>query len=63
MAHSSGVRMQVNPDEKLAEQGGAIERGHDVSQRIKIERGLAQAQDRATLIPIDRILHDFGIER
>jgi hypothetical protein len=55
--------MQVNPDEKLAEQGGAIERGHDVSQRIKIERGLAQAQDRATLIPIDRILHDFGIER
>ncbi|WP_157035750.1 hypothetical protein [Sphingobium chungbukense] len=49
--------------DKLAEHGGAIECGHEAWKRAKVERGLAQAQDRSSLIPMDKILRDFGLER
>ena len=50
------------PD-KLNETGSATERGHAAWKRAKIERGLAQAQDRESLIPMEKILRDFGLER
>ncbi len=57
------MKTRNDPQDKLAEQHGAAERGHEAWKRAKIERGLAQAQDRASLIPMDRILRDFGLER
>ena len=59
------VRMKThhNPHVKVGEHDGAVERGHEAWKRAKIERGMAQAQDRDSLIPMDRILRDFGLER
>lgn len=49
--------------DKLAEDGGAPDRGHVAWKRAKVERGLAQAQDRQGMIPLEQILRDFGLER
>lgn len=57
------MRTRNDLRDKLNEQGGAAERGHTAWKRAKIEHGLAQAQDRASMIPMDKILRDFGIER
>lgn len=62
-AHSFDMKTRDDLQDKLAEHGGATERGHEAWKRAKIERGLAQAQDRATLIPMNKILRDFGLER
>lgn len=35
---------------------------YEERKRAKIERGLAQAQGRATLIPIERILDELGAD-
>lgn len=48
--------------DKLAEQDGPVAHGHEAWKRTKVERALAQAQDRDRLIPLDRILRDFDLE-
>ncbi|UZW57267.1 hypothetical protein NUH86_21355 [Sphingobium sp. JS3065] len=57
------MKSRTDPHDKLAEQGSAPERGYAAWKRAKIERGLAQAEDRAGMIPVERILRDFGLER
>lgn len=49
--------------EKLNEAGGAPERGYDAWKRAKVEKGLEQSKDRDAMIPVSRILRDFGLER
>lgn len=49
--------------DKIAEEGGPAERGHDAFKRAKVERGLAEARDRAAMIPADRVWRDLGLER
>lgn len=48
---------------KITERASPAERGYDVWKQAKIERGLAQADDRNSLIPLEKILRDFGLER
>ena len=48
---------------KIADTSEALERGHSAWKRHKIERGLAQAEDRAALIPAHQVWRDLGLER
>lgn len=57
------MRPRQSLDEKLSETGGAPDRGYDAWKRAKIEKGLEQAKDREAMIPVARILRDFGLER
>lgn len=57
------MKTRIDLQDKLTEHGGGAERAHEAWKRAKIERGLAQAKDRASLIPMDKILRDFGLER
>ncbi|HEU0065611.1 MAG TPA: hypothetical protein VFQ57_00055 [Sphingomonas sp.] len=52
----------VDAREKLEDAAGAIDGGYAAWKRAKIERGLAQSQDRDALIPIEQLLRDprFG---
>ena len=52
----------VPPTHKIAGTGETPERGHAAWKRAKIERGLAQAEDRASLIPADKVWRDLGLE-
>lgn len=52
----------IPPTYKIADTGEAVERGHAAWKREKIERGLKQAKDRASLIPADTIWRDLGLE-
>lgn len=49
--------------DKLSEAGGAPECGYDAWKRTKIEKGLKQAKDRESMIPVAQILRDFCLQR
>ena len=51
------------PPEKVADTGDAAVRGHAAWKRAKVQRGLAQAEDRASLIPADKVWRELGLER
>jgi hypothetical protein len=51
------------PDHKVAETGERPERGYAAWKRAKIERALAQAEDRDSLIPAENLWRDLGLER
>lgn len=46
----------ADPRLKIDETDGPVERGYDAWKRAKIERGLAQAQDRGAMIPVETLL-------
>ena len=50
------------PTNKIADTGVTPEHGHAAWKRAKIERGLAQAEDRASLIPAEQVWRDLGLE-
>ena len=50
------------PAHQIAGTGEASERGHTAWKRSKIELGLKQAEDRASLIPADKVWRDLGLE-
>jgi hypothetical protein len=50
-------------EEKVEETAGVLERGYAAWKRAKIERGLAQAQDRAAMIPVEQVLEDLKLAR
>jgi hypothetical protein len=52
----------VIPAEKVAEQDGAADTGYAAWERAKIERGLAQSRDRATMIPIEQAWRHLKLE-
>ena len=62
-AHLAFMKTRAALSDKLNETGSTAERGHEAWKRTKVERGLTQAQDRGSLIPMEKILRDFGLER
>ena len=61
--YCSWMKPIADPRLKTDETDGPVERGYDAWKRAKIERGLAQAQDRAVMIPVEQILADLKLER
>jgi len=57
------MRMRIDPDAKVAVDGGDTERGYEAWKRAKVERGLAQSRDREAMIPVDRLWRDLSLER
>lgn len=51
------------PDVELDPGEAATEPGHDAFVRAKVERGLAQSRDRASMISVDRIWRALGLAR
>lgn len=62
-AHNTVMKPNQPLSEKLSETGGTPERGYDAWKRAKVEKGLEQSKDRGAMIPVSRILRDFGLER
>ena len=60
--HIHCMTIKVIPADKVSETSAPIERGYEAWKRAKIERGLAQAQDRSAMIPLEQVLRDFGLE-
>ena len=48
--------------EKLEADHGAVDHGYESWKRAKIERGLRQAQDRSSMIPVEQVLRDLTID-
>jgi hypothetical protein len=48
--------------EKIADEPGSPERGHAAWKKAKVERGLAQAKDRNSLIPAEQVWRDLDLE-
>jgi len=49
--------------DKLSDETGATERGYDAWKCAKIERGLAQAKNRAAMIPVEQVLDTLKLAR
>jgi hypothetical protein len=49
--------------DKLSDETGATERGYDAWKRAKVERGLAQAKNRAAMIPAEQVLDTLKLAR
>ena len=48
---------------KMTEIDVPVESGYAGWKRAKVARGLAQARDRAAMIPLARVLRDLKVER
>ena len=49
--------------DKLDDDIGVTERGYDAWKRAKVERGLAQAKNRAAMIPAEQVLDTLKLAR
>ncbi len=56
------MRARDTLQDKIAETDGIAERDYAVWKHAKVELGLAQAQQREKLIPLEQVLRDFGLE-
>jgi hypothetical protein len=57
------MKPAVDPRDKTEEVDAPVERGYDAWKRAKVQRGLAQAQDRSAMIPVEQVLRDLKLER
>ena len=62
LGYIAGMAIVTVPAEKITEEAGAAERGHAAWQRAKVERGLAQSQNRAAMIPLEQVWRDLKLE-
>ena len=62
-AHIVAVKPNQTLIGKLSEAGDTPERGYTAWKRSKVEKGFEQSMDRDAMIPVSRILRDFGLER
>ena len=53
----------VDEFEKLEADRGTVDHGYESWKRAKVERGLRQAQDRSSMIPVEQVLRDLTIDR
>ena len=51
------------PTDMISADNGPPERGYRKWKQAKIERALAQAEDRSSLIPAEQVWRDLGLER
>ena len=49
--------------DKIVESDLPVERGYAAWKRAKVESGLAQAADRAAMIPVEQVLDDLKLAR
>lgn len=52
----------IPPAYSIADSDEPVAPGHTAWKRVKVERGLEQANDRASLIPADKVWRDLGLE-
>ena len=52
----------IPPKHNIADSDEPVAPGHAAWKQAKVERGLEQANDRASLIPADKVWRDLGLE-
>lgn len=52
----------IPPTHNIADSDEPVVPGHAAWKQAKVERGLEQANDRASLIPADKVWRDLGLE-
>jgi hypothetical protein len=57
------MKTTIDQRDKLEADGGMPDAGHAAWMRAKIERGLAQTEDRDAMIPIEHIWRDLKLDR
>lgn len=62
-SYMCGMKPATDPHDKIEDFDATPERGYDAWKRAKVERGLAQAQDRSAMIPVEQVLRDLKLER
>jgi hypothetical protein len=56
------AKVSVDPG-KVADEQSPAEKGYAAWKRTKVERGLAQAKDRDSLIAAEQVWREFDLER
>jgi hypothetical protein len=62
LRYDRSMATHVDEFEKLEADHGTVEHGYESWKRAKIERGLRQAQDRSSMIPVEQVLRDLTID-
>ena len=57
------MKDDIDRRDKVGNSTCPVEHGYDAWKRAKVEHGLAQARDRASLMPIGEVLRDLGFAR
>ncbi|MEG3181237.1 hypothetical protein [Sphingomonas sp. LT1P40] len=57
------MKVVTRPADKIDGAEDVADCGYDAWKRAKVEGGLAQAQDRSAMIPVERLLRDLGFSR
>ena len=63
LRYDRAMATYVDEFEKLEADHGPVDHGYESWKRAKIERGLRQAQDRSSMIPVEQVLRDLTIYR
>jgi len=63
LRYDRSMATHVDEFEKLEADRGTVDHGYESWKRAKIERGLRQAQDRSSMIPVEQVLRDLTIDR
>lgn len=63
IAYMEAMSTRAQHDGELDSSEQETERGHDAWVRTKVERGLKQSRDRATMISVDRVWRALGLAR
>ncbi|MFS0773551.1 hypothetical protein [Sphingomonas sp. 1P08PE] len=58
----AGMASSIDQREKVEPEPASQDAGYDAWKRAKVERGLAQSRDRATMIPVEQVLRDLSLE-
>ena len=56
------MRPDVPLREKISDVDGPKDHGYDAWKRAKVERALAQSQDRSSMIPAEKVWRELGLE-
>ncbi len=62
-AYPSIMPARIDEHDGSAADGSSVERGYEAWKRTKIERGLVESRDRASMIPIEQLWRDLPLER
>ncbi|WP_374147845.1 hypothetical protein [Sphingomonas sp. 28-63-12] len=62
LGYDQRMKAIADPRLKTDETDGPVERGYGAWTRAKIERGLAQAQERGAMIPVEQPLAALKLE-
>lgn len=63
IAYTGRMNVRAKHDGKFDMGDDATEHDHDAWVRAKVERGLEQSRDRASMIPVEEIWRALGLAR